>query len=414
MKGANPGNSPIAGSSGPADPAWLPINDIIEGVRVRGVDVSERQLERWRDKKLLPSGVQEFEAPGHGGTYRFPPITIDLAVAIHGALREKDDLDWVGRQLWWRGFPMDESCWRPSLLDTAKAYAPTLRLIGIQKRRERDGDDDPMRVDTFADRVAPKLASKNMVASILASRIVGRISLGELPSVLRLILDVAGGIEPEFEPGHAPPDERLLIRAMDLSVVKTDPSSGEETYHDDKLAGQSLGLRGALKPMLADIAAAFRQWTLLDAASASQAELERARDDLTHVMALVPALYESTKWIYGKNALGLRFGSWLCRKVPEKVLRLFLLTWVLLRRVSKDILSPEDIAHLRNNTEELYNSLITFKYLSKQTDESAKLFQPGNLKRALSDKTLFEDFLEKVRAANLTVPSRDLHRSYNR
>ena len=36
MKGANLGNSPIAGSSEPTERAWLSIKDIVEGVRARG------------------------------------------------------------------------------------------------------------------------------------------------------------------------------------------------------------------------------------------------------------------------------------------------------------------------------------------------------------------------------------------
>ena len=403
MKGANLGNSPVAGSSQPTEPAWLSIKDIVEGVRALGTEVSERQLERWRDRKLLPPGIQEFEAPGSGGAYKFPATTIGLAVAIHQLQLEKNDLVWVGLQLWWRGYNVDESCWRPALIETAKRYDRTLRFIRTQMRTERDDNDDTSRNDTLADRVAPKLSSRNIAASILASRIIGRVSLGELPSVLRLILEAASGIEPEFEPGSAPEDERSLIRAMDLSTIKKDASSDEATFHDDKLAGRSLGLRRAVRPVLADIAAAIRHGTLRDAANASPIELEHARDDLKHTMALVPAFYGATKWIYGEKAFGLRFASWMCRKMPENILRLELLLWVLMRRAGADILNSAEIAQLHQITISLARSFLYLKQMSQQDGEFSKLLKPAHLKRVLSDEAIFESFIEKLKSSNLAL-----------
>jgi hypothetical protein len=398
MKGANLGNLLIAGSSEPADPAWLSISDIVDIVRVRGVEVSERQLERWRDRRLLPPGAQEFEAPGHGGVYKFPPVTIDLAVAIHHALFEKDDLEWVGRQLWWRGFPMDERCWRPLLLDAAKTSDRALRFIATQVRGERDDGDDASRDDTLADRIAPKFASKNNAASILASRIMGRVSPGELPYILRLILETASGFDPQFVLGSAPADELSLIRALDLSVIKKDPVTEEQAYIDDMLAGKRFRFREAVGPVLADLAAGIQNASLVDAANASRTELECARDDL--IMEFVPELYRATKWIYGPKAFGLRFASWISVKRPERLLNIWLLLWVLLRRVSAEIISSDEINNLHSTTMEFARNLTLLKEISSQYSDRHNWLKPENLRKALSDKILFGEFVIKLRSSN--------------
>jgi hypothetical protein len=392
MKGANLENLPIAGSSAPADPAWLSVKEIVDGARARGVEVTERQLERWREKKLLPPGAQEFEVPGHGGAYKFPPITIDVAVAIRKLQLEKDDLDWIGRQLWWRGFSVDESCWRPMLLEMAKSYDRTLRLIRARVVGERDDDDDMSREDTLADRVAQKFSPTSNAANILASRIVGRVPLGELPSILRLILETASGLDPEFESGSTPADERLLIRAMDLSTVRTD-LSGETVYQDDRLAGKDMGLRQAFRPMLGDIAAAIRHGTLLDAANASRVELECARDDLTRIMEFAPVLYGATKWIYGEKALGLRFASWISRKTPEPLQRLYLLLWVLMRRVDAQIISSDEILSLHSMAMSIAKDFQKLENLSQNYGQRIEFLKPRYLKEVFADEALFSEFI---------------------
>ena len=324
-------------------------------------------------------------------------------MAISRALLEKDDLDWVGRQLWWRGHPMEEACWRPSLLATADIFDPELRNIETLVRGERDDNDDRDRDDTLADRVAPEFLSKNPAAGIWASRIMRRVSLEKLPSVIRMILEVASGIAPEFEHGRIPADKHLLISAMDLSTLKLDPVSHLEDYEDDELTGERFRFREAIGPVLADIAAGFRSGSLGDAANASRFELERARDDVVQTMELVQELYRATQWIYGPKAFGLRFASWISRKRPESIMNISLLVWVLLRRVSTEIISSDEIKNLHLMIMSFTQNLRILEKLSREYGDVHDWLKPKYLKKAFSDKLHFDEFVVKLRSSQLPL-----------
>lgn len=383
MRGANPGNSRIAGSSELAAPDWLSIPDIVQRLHEREIKVSERQLERWREAKLLPPGEQVFDQPGHGGAYQYPPETVGLATAIHQLQTEKNDLAWIGWELWWRGWPAPEGSWRPELLKFANGYDQVLRRIRRIMRRERKGGDDG-RDDTFADRVAPTFRTKGIPGSILASRIAGRVTLAELPVVLRLVLEAASGISPEYEPGPSPADQQILVEATDLGKPRINPETGDSEYVDDKLAGHSFQFRQTIGPVLQQIAKGLGQGDLVEAAKAPRAELEAARDDIRRVMEMVPALYQSTKWIYGEKALGLRFMNWVATRSPKSILRLYVLIWVRLRRAGGDLLSSAEIDKLHERITHLSRMTDFLKHLFIQGGDLTILSKPINIRRVLS------------------------------
>jgi hypothetical protein len=232
---------------------------------------------------------------------------------------------------------------------------------------------------------------------------VRRVAPEKLPYIVSLLLETASGVDPEFELGSEAADEILLIRALDLSNFKRDRSSGEENYNDDILAGESLGFREAIGPMLADIAAGIRNGSLRDAAKASSTELECARDDLLRIMECVPAFYKATKWIYGPKAFGLRFASWVSLKKPENISNIFLLIWVLLRRGSAETISSEKIYGLHAVTIEFAQNLVLLEKISTQYCHVHNWLKPRKLKKAFSDKTSFDEFLKKLRSSNFPV-----------
>ena len=384
MKSAVPENSPLTWRSELAAPDWLSIPDILKQLRVREIEVSERQLERWREAKLLPPGTQVIAQPGHGSAYRYPPGTVDLAVAIHRLQTEKNDFLWIGWELWWRGWPTPEDCWRPDILNSANEYDPVLRRIRQIMRREREAADN--RVNTLPDRVAPIFRRKGITGSIVTSRIAGRVPLAQLPIVLRVVFESASGIDPKYDTGAEPADQQIFVKATDLAKTRIN-SQAEETEVDDKLAGQSLQFRQTIGRVLREIAEAMRTWALVDGANAPRAELEAARDDIRTIMEIVPAFYQATRWIYGEKAFGLRFMNWVATKSPKSLSRLYILIWVNMRRAGSNWLSSDEIRELQANVNYLSRLIDFLKILSVQSDDLAALLKPSNLKKVLSEQT---------------------------
>jgi hypothetical protein len=405
MRGANPENSRFAGSSELSDQAWLSIPEILERLVAAGVDVTERQLERWREANLLPAGVQEIARPGHGSAYRYPPETVDLAIAIRQMQAEKNDLVWIGWELWWRGYNVPDGCWRLELVMSAKKYDRYFRYIRRRVSRERSDFDTPNLSGTLADEAAPGFNRKGMAGSVLASRIVGRIELVELPTVIRIILETASGIEPEYEPApqpdELPADQHLLFKAMDLGTLKVDRLNGDESFVDDQIGGHQLELRKAMPGVLRDIAAGIRNGTCVEAANASRSELETARDDIKCALDIAQALYQSTKWIYGETAFGLRFANWAASKAKPEYLRAFVLIWLQMRRAGGEFYSPAEIRLLHSQTMEMALDSQSLKALSVQEGELSKALNPKYLKMALTGKMPFEEFVRKVQSAKI-------------
>ncbi len=404
MRGANSDNSRLTGSSDLAGPDWLSISEIIARLGAAGVVVSERQLERWREANLLPLGKQIFDRPGHGGAWLFPLETVDLAVAIRQLQTERNDLAWIRWELWWRGCPAPESCWRPELSKQAEKLDGYLHRLRRILRRERSGDD-LRRNTTLADRVAPNFKDPNSAVRFMSSRITRRVSWQDLPTVIRILLDVASGAEPEHEPAlqqsRRPADLDLLFNAMDLGNLKRDPATDQEDFVDDTISGHRLQLREAMPKVLQDIASGIRLGRLSVASAAPRAELEAARDDIRRAMEIGQALYQSTQWIYGETAFGLRFINWISRKAPPGILRSWILIWVNMRRADAELYSNEKIRELHFQATALVQMSQSLKALGEQGGELGKVLNPRNLKQVLSGKMSLEEFARLVQLAKL-------------
>jgi hypothetical protein len=271
-------------------------------------------------------------------------------------------------------------------------------LAGIKRivRRERHSDNFT-RCATLADRAAKEFPKRHWKARTLTSRILGRVRLAQIPSLLNITLEAASGIIPEYETQEIPENELIFIRATDLSYLRLEAGPRKQIYHDDTLLGNSLGLVGALKFILGDIARAFKYGSLCDAAAAPRQEIEQARDDLRCILQTAQALYQSTKWIYGRRAFGLGFADWMARKSPPNINRAMLLLWVLMRRSGADVLSSEEIRRLHIDTMSLADKFKRLEIVSKQDGPLGKFLRPSHLKRVFSGQLPFAEFERRIR-----------------
>src|SRR5258706_3364927 len=113
--------------------------------------VTRYQLERWRGCGLLPR-VEQIPHAYRGSEVRYPRGTAAQAVEIQKLLRVKKDLEFVGWELWWRGFPVADCFWRPNI---ERNVSLCLRLLPILNWfLERDEREDNFYRAPLAVRVA--------------------------------------------------------------------------------------------------------------------------------------------------------------------------------------------------------------------------------------------------------------------
>jgi hypothetical protein len=347
-------------------------------------DVRESTLAYWRRRKLLAPVTTEIDAYNGSATLH-PPDTAARVVALRALQREKDDLDWIGAQLWWRfGFSVHEDLWRLALQKTADHLDPVLKKLARDVRREEEADSlGP----TIANRVRPHFSG-----NIIASRMLKRVPIHRFGPVLKLVVDAAAGIEPEYEvPGfddRQPEDQSRAIKAFDLTRADK-----------DALAGQHFGFARALLPVLQDIARALNSHTLAEAATSDRSELEAARDEFRLVLELPVLVYQSTRWVYGEGAFGLRLADWVARKAPSAIVRPMFLIWLLMRRSGADLLKPGEVAELHELARQISAALLSLKWLSESDPQFAAVLNPKRVRAALSGKSPIAPWLLELEEA---------------
>jgi hypothetical protein len=365
--------------------SWLTTEALMAQLADAGInDVLESTLASWRRNKLLDRTTPEIDAYNGSATLH-PPDTVARVIAIRNLQAEKDDLRWIGAQLWWRcGFPVHEDLWRPHLVATATQLDPVLRKLAVANRKEQESEGlGP----TITDRIG-----KRFNGNIIASRMLGRVPIDKLGPVLKLIIDAASGIEPDYEVpedgGRTPVDQSRAIAAFDFG------RSGK-----DALAGRHFNFIEALLPVLRDIARALKCGTLATAATAPREEIEATRNDLRRAFELPVILYQSMHWIYGDGALGLRFADWVARKLPPPIVRPIILIWVLMRRTGAEILTSAEIAELHVLAANMGRALLTLKWLFENEPQFESLLNPKRVKAVFSGKSPIAPWAAELEAA---------------
>jgi hypothetical protein len=89
------------------------------GVCLVATGTTMHQVRRWRREGLLPDVIQD--ATGYAGSIvRYPTGSCAQIAAAARLFRVKNRVPYVGWQLWWEGFPVDEKHWRPLLTEKAR------------------------------------------------------------------------------------------------------------------------------------------------------------------------------------------------------------------------------------------------------------------------------------------------------
>jgi hypothetical protein len=354
-------------------------------------DVSGRQLKRWAYEGLL-------RIRRVGKITYYPPNSRAQAIAISDLLREKRKVEFVGRELWWQGYYVDEKFWKPELQKTARMLDRFIKHI----RSRMDIDDRSDNEPTIFDMIAKSKAS-NIVLSRLRKRLG---DADNLAMVLRVLLQSATGNFDGFEhlTGDDPrtdeqkeagikwrsDDESQMIRALCVGQSEK-----------DVINGQRLDLIGVLLTRLEDISKALGSGRFVDVLKRPEDTIINARDDIRNAMRLVQALFEATRGIYGQEAFGLKLGEWIAKKSDRRMKLVFLLIWARLRDVTKELLPSRDIATLASEAEKLRGLSEQLKLLGQDTRYAA-ILSPRRLRSGLRDELAMKAIVGKIEAATIS------------
>ena len=237
--------------------------DLIAHAKANGYVVSVAQLERWHKAGLLPRPHKRYKGKGKGTESRYPVITRDQVLSLCAALGESRHLDRAKWSVWCAGFP---------LTDLARAF-----LVE--------------RTDELLNSATAQLAGEATRRSV-----IHRAGFGPAPVELRPIRTELGnrGFQDFMRAVLA-----LFAGQLDASSENVSPALGilllglSAANANPKLRAAVTPQRGMLPTGVMEVLR-FCDLTTLRAslASASDVELERARDDCriawTFVRSIAP------------------------------------------------------------------------------------------------------------------------------
>jgi hypothetical protein len=358
------------------DRGWETKEEIRSAFEAKSLPFSERKLERWRDERLLPK-VDQIKWDYKGSEVRYPLGTAAQAIAIQELLGEKRKFDYVGWELWWRGFSIDECHGRPKLFETAKWGDRALHIL----KRLNFRDERRNSPTAISDRVVQSGTSNSLYLKIKR-----RIAYGEIPALFGVILDTATG---DFD-GAIPEDlEPTLVQASDF-----------EQSNSDQILGKRLRLIDALPGVLHDISRVSKRYSMAHVAAFPVAEVEAARDDVRGAMQIATDLYEATWWIYGAKSFGLRLAAWLAQKSSPVSRAFFTLIFAARRSDGHLFLSSDEIKRLVSEAALVRRQAVKLRALQSDSRFS-EVLSAKRLRRGLRTPDEHWTLLKEIEAARL-------------
>lgn len=347
---------------------------------------SEHQLERWRGEGLL-APVRQVQTRYHGSSVEFPIGTAKQIIEIQRLLKIKNSFDYVGWELWWSGFPVDDKWWKPKLKNIAENADKELDIVKDVLRKAEDNSDDLISYPTSIFDQQISLPTKGS----FFSRIVRRVQPDEIGRLMRVLSEISIGSFHGFDdPNDQTPnsDQGIVISAFDIhdqnSFKPFQPSKANE---NDKhiIDGKRLELAKGLPAMLQAISQAFSNYKFADVIDFPVEEIEAARDDYRNGLQIAENLYESTSWVFGDRALGLRLINWIANHNSEASKSHSILLFALLKRVSADILPSSEISKMALKSNQLKAISFDLRKAASTNSRIGILLEPKAIKLALSN-----------------------------
>lgn len=313
---------------------WITSDRFREALANSGSSVTPVQIERWRREGLLPSPRQIGNGRGKGSHTEVPLASVAQAQEIASLYAIRRKRNWVGWQLWVRGFDVAERYWREPLENAQRALS-IVRDAGTKFEAIRSETDG-------ADADAIKAA-----ALAIARGTVLLAPFTKLPSDMVETL-IGYGIETlrgEFTGFSTAADENPN---RDLAAVIE--AIGAATAEHHLVGGHGIEFKGQIEPVFREISEGVSRITRQRRIAEPPLE---TRQEFLMALEIGIWLNRHFKPQFGRNALGLGAFSRIAANSAITLQATMLLVWAEFRQISETKLVFSEIANLHNSALEL-------------------------------------------------------------
>jgi len=355
-----------------------------------GAQIPETRIDDWCEKGLLQrrqSGLG-IETGGSVGLYR--EIAVQQALEIERLFKVKKRAAYVGWQLWWKGYQVDEKYWRPVFENQQAIFRRALPHLAKWLRKATDLDMD---TPGHGQAIAPedfdpslKLRARNM-------------ALDDFDAAVTVLLSASAGLNSEFYVDHTGGDETGYDRWATSTLL------GFKQAEKDRVLGEGLNIGVALDDMLRALSScpeAFLKGGQLFRGS-NLASLHAAREDIRNALEAAVMIREATEWIYGRNAFGLGLAAWFAEKAPSSSLAAIIIAWkqVRAREGSDRFLSSPEIAEMRDKSAQVLARSAKLKDAIKSDPLLFAILTKKRLKKAFNSTAEFQKLSREIYRARM-------------
>ncbi len=304
--------------------SWITGAEFRDALAKAGSSATAEQVERWRREDLLPHPRQIGHGRGKGSHTEVPFASVAQVQEIVRLYAIRRKRDWVGWQLWLRGFDVAECYWRKPLKNARKAMLDTRQAAVRYERATLVAHADPTAVKDrvlSAVRNTPFYAPMTKIPAEYVETLTGflqEIALGEFTGFSR--------------EGNSHPNRKELDAVLTVMGANT--------------AGSRLiaGFGGTIESELQDIAKAFAAIARRNSIAEPSREV---RHEFLAAMEIGISLYWISKPILGHRALSI-FNR-IATNPAITTQAAMLLIWTHYRNVSNSILPLSTIDEMRNS-----------------------------------------------------------------
>lgn len=303
---------------------WITGAEFRDALANAGSSATAEQVERWRREGLLPHPRQIGHGRGKGSHTEVPFASVAQVQEIVQLYAIRRKRDWVGWQLWLRGFGVAERYWREPLENARKALLDTRKAVVRYERSSLAANANPTVIKDqvlSAVRNTPLYAPMTKIPAEYVETLTGffqEIVLGEFSGFSR--------------EGNSNPNRKE--RNAVLTVM------GANTAGSRLVAGFSATIESELKDIAKAFAAVARRNSIAEPS-------REARHEFLAAMEIGISLYWISKPILGHRALGI-FNR-IATNPAIATQAAMLLGWTEYRNVSNSILPLSAIDEMRNS-----------------------------------------------------------------
>lgn len=290
-----------------------------------GAEISDAKIERWRRWGLLPRPKQRGKGRGRGSTVVVPPQSAAQAIEIVRLFKIREKRDWVGWQLWLRGFPVDDRYWRPAL-SAARTMLFEVRNAALEHANKEDGPD----LIQLREVVLAMTRGTPLYAPL------AKLDREILETLIGFGVDV---VQSEFigfsHESDAKPNQSELQAVLDIF--------GARASERHSIAGHAIDFKGTIEGILRDLSGVLRNIEPNTTPLDPSIEIRR---EFVHAVETATLLYRFGIERFGRGAFGLGTMSRIAANPSISLQAAMLIFWIEMRRTSARLLLPDEIENL--------------------------------------------------------------------